>query len=285
MSVEVSPARRPPGLPAPRPAPAWPQSLSALVRRGLLDRRRSIAVWGGSLGALGAFMAAIYPTIRSSIEQVVKSYPAGLKQAFGVQSMSTVEGYVHAELFSLIVPLAIAYFAVRAVTSPIVGAEARSELDTILSLPLRRTVLMAGACLVAAVSSAAILALLGLATFVVGRLAGTGISLGLITAGVAGVFPLALFAGGLAALASGALRRSLSASGLAMGAMVAMYALDLAGRLAHSLGPLRYVSAFHYYGDPIQNGIDPASFLGLGAVGVLLMIAGAVLFERRDVRH
>ncbi|HET9102542.1 MAG TPA: ABC transporter permease subunit [Solirubrobacteraceae bacterium] len=284
MSVEVSPARRR-VLPASRPAPSWSRGLSALVRQGLLDRRRSIAVWGGSLGALGAFMAAIYPTIKSSIEQVAKSYPSGLKQAFGVQSMSTVEGYVHAELFSLIVPLGIAYFAVRAVTTPIVGAEERGQLDTILSLPLRRTVLMAGACIVAALSSAAILALLGIATFVVGRLAGTGISLGLITAGVAGVFPLALFAGGLAAFASGALRRSLSASGLAMGTLVAMYALDLAGRLAHSLDALRYVSAFHYYGAPIQDGIDPASFIGLAAAGVLLMAAGAVLFERRDVRH
>ena len=56
-------------------------------------------------------MAAIYPTIQSSIEQVAKSYPAGLKEAFGVRAMNTVEGYVHAELFSLIVPLALGYYA------------------------------------------------------------------------------------------------------------------------------------------------------------------------------
>ncbi len=95
-------------------------------------------------------MAAIYPTIRSSIEQLATSYPSGLKEAFGVQAMNTVEGYIHAELFSLIVPLAIAYYAIRAVATPIVGAEERGQLDTILALPLSRTVLAAGACLVAA---------------------------------------------------------------------------------------------------------------------------------------
>jgi len=99
------------------------------------------------------------------------------------------------------------------------------------------------------------------------------------------VLPLALFAGGLAALASGALRSLLSASGVAMGTLVAMYALDLAGRLAHALDPLRYISAFRYYGAPMQDGIDPASFIGLAAAGVLLMILGALLFESRDVLH
>ena len=284
MSVQVHQAEGL-GTVARRSAPGWSVELSAVVRRGLLDRRRSVAIWGGSLGALGAFMAAIYPTIQSSVEQMIKSYPSALKEAFGAGALNTVEGYVHAELFSLIVPLAIGYYAVRVLAASIVGAEERGHLDTILSLPLPRTVLVAGSCVVAAVSSAAILGLLGVATFVVGRLAGTGISLGLVAAGVAGVFPLALFAGGLAAVASGVLRSSVSASGVAMGTLVAMYALDLAGRLAHALDPLRYISAFHYYGAPMQNGIDPASFTGLAVVGVLLMIAGGVLFERRDVLH
>ena len=68
-------------------------------------------------------MAAIYPSIRSSIDQIAKNYPSGLKEAFGVQAMNTVEGYIHAEMFSLIVPLAMGYFAIRAVT----GANRRSR--------------------------------------------------------------------------------------------------------------------------------------------------------------
>ena len=44
-----------------RSAPDWQASLRAMIRRGLLDRRRAILTWGLSLGALSAFMAAIYP--------------------------------------------------------------------------------------------------------------------------------------------------------------------------------------------------------------------------------
>ncbi len=266
-------------------APGWPTGLRAVVRRGLLDRRRSALVWGGSLGALGAFMAAIYPSVQSSIEDISKNYPAGLKEAFGVQAMNTVEGYVHAEMFSLIVPLAIGYFAIRAVAGPIVGAEERGDLDTILTLPLSRSVLTVGHSIVAAVVSVTILAITGAMTFIAGRIAGTHISLGLVIAGAIGVWPLALFFAGVSALACGALHGSRTVTGIALAVLVAMYAIDLAGRLAHGLEPLRWISAFRYYGAPLRDGIDPASFIGLAAAGVLLLITGAVLIERRDIHH
>jgi ABC-2 type transport system permease protein len=284
MSAGAPPRPRAADL-ASRSSPAWPKSLRAVVRRGLLDRRRSMLIWGVSLGTYGGFMAAVYPSIQSSIDQIVKNYPAALKQAFDVTSMNTVEGYIQAEMFSLIVPLAIGYFTIRAITGPTVAAEERGQLDTILSLPISRSVLMAGSYLVAAVTAAAVMVLTGLMTFVVGRVAGTHISLGLVTAGVLGAWPLGLFAGGIAALASGALHSGHAATGIALGALIAMYAIDLAGKLAHGLEPIRWASAFKYYGAPMRDGIDPASFIGLMAVGALLTVAGALLLERRDVLH
>jgi beta-exotoxin I transport system permease protein len=284
VSIDVQPK---PAVSAPprRGAPDWPVCLRAVMRRGLLDRRREVLVWGGSLGALCAFMAAIYPSIRTSIDQIAKNYPAGLREAFGVQAMNTVEGYIHAEMFSLIVPLALSYFAIRAVAGATVGAEERGYLDTILALPISRTVLIVGEYIVAAATSAAIMVLTGAMTIVAGRLAGTHISVGLVMAGVMGVWPLAMFFGGVAALASGALHSARAVNGVALGTLVAMYALDLAGRLAHGLAGLRWISAFRYYGAPMRDGIDPASFIGLTAAGVLLLIAGALLFERRDLRQ
>ncbi len=274
------------GLPGARPARPAPRSsveLRAVLRLALGERRRTILAWGVSLGALTAFMAGIYPTIQDSIEQMIKSYPTGLKEAFGANEMSTVEGYIHAEMFSLIVPLAIGYFAARAVAAMVVGAEERGYLDTLLALPLSRRTLMGGAYAAAALLSAAILAVIGALTYLVGLLAGTDISLGLVTAGVVGVWPIALFVGGVSALACGALHSSRAVSGIAIGTLVAMYALDLAGRLAHSLDALRWVSVFRYYGAPLRDGLDPAAFAGVAGVGVLLAIAGALLLERRDV--
>lgn len=268
-----------------RAEPIWQTSLAVVVRRALLDRRRGLMVWGLSLGAYGAFMAAIYPSIRHSIETLVKHYPAGLKEAFGVQTMNTVEGFLHAELFSLIVPLAMAYFMIRAVAGVTVGAEERGQLDTILALPISRTALLVGGYLAAAATCAAVLAISGVMIFIVGRVAGTHISLGLVTAGVMGVWPLALFAGAVAALGAGVLHTSRSVTGLTLGVVVGMYALDVAGRLAPGVQALRWVSAFRYYGAPMRDGIAPASFIGLTVVAGLLVLLGAILLERRDVLH
>jgi ABC-2 type transport system permease protein len=281
VATRPAPVTRAPGA----PAPAWPASLRAVVGRGLRDQRRAVLSWGGSLGALGAFMAAIFPSVRESIDKVAENYPAGLKEAFGVSAMNTVEGYVHAEMFSLIVPLAIGFFAIRSAIRATVLAEERGWLDTILSLPLPRSVLILGSYVVAALISAAILAVTGALTWIAGRLAGTGISTGLTAAGAFGVWPLALFFAGVAVLAGGVLRRSASVTGVATGALVAMYAIDLAGRLADALEPLRWISAFRYYGAPLRDGIDVASFAGLTVAGILLAVAGAVLFDRRDVQQ
>lgn len=51
------------------------------------------------------------------------------------------------------------------------------------------------------------------------------------------------------------------------------------GRLSHSLEPIRWASAFRYYGAPLRDGIDPLYFIGLTAVGVLLLTLGASLLS------
>jgi hypothetical protein len=127
------------------------------------------------------------------------------------------------------------------------------------------------------------MAITGAMTFIVGRLAGTDISLGLVAAGVMGVWPLAMFFAGVAAFASGGLHTARTVTGLAVGILVAMYALDVAGQLASGLDAIRWMATFRYYGAPMRDAIDPASFIGLTAVGMLLLTSGALLLARRDL--
>ena len=257
----------------------------AVIRRGIADQRRAVLVWGGSLGLMSAFIAAIYPSVKDSLAKVVESYPAGLKQAFGVTSFDTVEGYVHAEMFSLIVPLAVGFFAIRSATRETVLAEERGYLDTLLSLPLPRRVLVGGSAFATLVISAAILAVTALLTFVSGRIAGTGISLGLTFAGALGLWPLTVFFAGVASVVGGLLNRSAEVSGIATGILIGMYVIDLAGRLTSSLESLRWASAFRYYGAPMRDGIDISHFAVLTVAGIALIAAGALLFDRRDLTH
>jgi beta-exotoxin I transport system permease protein len=258
-------------------------TLLAVVRRGLRDNRRAPLVWGGPLGAMSALMAAIWPSVEGSIDELMANYPESLKDAFNIRALTTVEQYIDAEMLSLIVPLALAFLAVRIVTRAIAGAEEQRYLDTVLATPLGRMTLVAGSMVVAAIAVAAVLAVTTALTWVVGTATGADPSLVVLTRGMANVWPLAMLFAGIAALACGFLHRSAPVTGIAVGTLVAMYVLDIVGKLADSAEPLRYASAFKYYGSAIQDGIDPLAFAGLAGLGIALAAAGAVRLNRRDV--
>jgi len=281
MSTQLAPPRT--NAPATAVAPSERRSLAAVVRRGLRDHRRAPLTWGGGLGAMSALMAAIWPSIEGQMQDLMNSYPEGLKAAFGITELNSVEKYVDAEMLSLIVPLAVAFFAVRCVTNALVGAEERGHLDTLLTLPLSRRVLVGGTFIVAGISVAANLAVIWGLTWLVGTIAGTGISATTLGAGIVNVWPLSMAFAGVAVLASGVMHRPATVTAIATGTLLGMYVIDLVGKLSNAVEPLRVISAFRYYGSAVQDGLDISHIAGLVLAGLLAAVAGALLFDRRDV--
>jgi ABC-2 type transport system permease protein len=259
-------------------------ALRAVLRRGLRDHRLTLLSWGGPLGVMSALMAALWPSIEGSVDELMASYPDKLKEAFNIRALASVEAYVDAEMLSFIVPLALAFLAVRAVVRILAGAEERGHLDIVLTTPVARRTLVAGALLVAAVVVAGVLAVVTAATWLAGTLVGADPSLLVLGRGMANVWPLAMLFAGLAALVTGWAHSGGPVTAICAGTLVGMYVIDLVGKLSEPAEPLRYLSAFKYYGSAVQDGIDPFAFAGLVAAGAVLAAIGAVRFERRDVR-
>ncbi|MGB7588764.1 MAG: hypothetical protein WBM00_08655, partial [Solirubrobacterales bacterium] len=117
--------------------------MTALIRAQLWERRRSLLSWGLPLGLWSAFIVSIFPSIEGALAKAVSNYPQALKEAFGVGELATVEQYLHAEMLSLIVPLAVGYLAVRSVASGLSGAAESGRLDVLLSAPVSRRRLVA----------------------------------------------------------------------------------------------------------------------------------------------
>ncbi len=257
--------------------------MTALLAAQLRERRRSPLSWGLPLGAWAAFIVAIYPSIQSALTKVVRGYPEALKQAFGVGELASVEQYLHAEMLSLIVPLAVGYLAVRSVSSALSGAAESGRLDVLLSAPVSRRTLVAAGFAAAAIEVAVVLAIALLLAELGSALAGSGLSFGSAAAGFANVWPLALLAAALAIVVTGWTLRTSVVTGSIAGVLVGMYVLDLVGRLDTGLGGIRYASVFRYYGKAIQEGIDPVAFAGVTAVAVVFAAIGALLFERCDL--
>ncbi|HEX5984460.1 MAG TPA: ABC transporter permease subunit [Solirubrobacterales bacterium] len=257
--------------------------VAALAATHLSDRRRSLLAWGLPLGLMSAFVVAIFPSVEESIGKAVADYPPALREAFGIGDLSNVEQYLQAEMMSLIVPLALGYLAVRAVASGLSGAAETGRLDALLSAPVSRSRLCAAGFLATAAELAAVLALTWLLTMAGSALAGAGLDPGPAAAGFANVWPLALLFAASGILVCAFSLRTSVVTGSVAGVLVAMYVIDLIGRLDPALDELRYASVFKYYGNAIEDGIEPLAFIGVSLVAIVVAALGAWLFERRDI--
>lgn len=257
--------------------------VAALISAHLSDRRRSLLAWGIPLGLWSAFIVIIFPSIEDALSKAVQSYPEALKEAFGISQLTSVEQYLQAEMLSLIVPLALGYLAVRAIASGLTGAAESGRLDVLLSAPVSRSRLIAAGFLATAIELAVVLVITVALTCLGSLAAGAGLSFGSALAGYANVWPLALLFAGFGAIAAGFSLRTSVVTGAVAGLLVTMYVIDLIGRLDPDLSGIRYISVFKYYGNAVEDGIDPLAFAGVAVVAVLLAAIGAWLFERRDL--
>jgi ABC-2 type transport system permease protein len=255
----------------------------ALVGAHLSDRRRSLLAWGIPLGLWSAFIVVIFPSIEDSLSKAIQSYPEALKEAFGISQLTSVEQYLQAEMLSLIVPLALGYLAVRAIASGLTGAAESGRLDVLLSAPVSRARLVGAGFLATAIELAGVLVITVALTCLGSLAAGAGLSFGSALTGYANVWPLALLFAGFGAIAVGFSLRTSVVTGAVAGLLVTMYVIDLIGRLDTDLSGIRYVSVFKYYGNAVEDGIDPLAFAGVTVAAVLLAAIGAWLFERRDL--
>jgi ABC-2 type transport system permease protein len=257
--------------------------VAALVLAHLSDRRRSLLAWGLPLGLMSAFIVAIFPSVEDALSKAIADYPPALKEAFGIGGLTNVEQYLQAEMLSLIVPLALGYLAVRAVASGLSGAAETGRLDVLLSAPVSRRRLVAAGFLATAVELFVVLVITGLLTAAGSALSGAGLAAGPAVAGFANVWPLALVFAGLGVVATGFSLRTSVVTGSVAGVLVAMYVIDLVGRLDPGLSGVRYLSVFKYYGNAIEDGIEPLAFCGVTAAAVAFAALGAWVFDRRDL--
>src|SRR5579862_1437780 len=77
-----------------------------LLRRGVIDRLRSLAFWCAGVAGYIVLVSAIFPSLKGSadLDKLLKDYPDALKQLLGISgsgSLSSGAGFLDAELFGL----------------------------------------------------------------------------------------------------------------------------------------------------------------------------------------
>jgi ABC-2 type transport system permease protein len=261
-----------------------------LVRTGILDHRRGLAAWCLGVVAYIALIAAIFPSIEGSpdFDALIESYPEVLRSLFGLSEGADITsgpGFLDVELFSFMLPLLVLVQAIGAGAGTFAGEEDAGRLELVLSYPIRRrdAVLAKGAAV--AVQVLALTFSAGVAMLVLDPLLGLDLQARNVGAAVAGLAAIGLLHGWLALGLGAAVPSRALAIGLPAGLAAASYLVNGLHAVADWLDPFRVLSPFWLVGSsPLQNGIDWVGALVVVLVAAGVLVAGALLVERRDLR-
>ena len=261
--------------------------LRNVFTKTLWDARRSLLGWALAISAVAAMYAAFWPSVNTpQMQQALGNYPQGVLEALNYNDLASPAGYLGSSVYGLLVPLLVAVFAIDWGTRAVAGDEEAGTLDLLLAHPVSRTrlALQRFAALITALTLVGALLLLAMLA-IAGPAQLQGITASEFAAATA---QLALFGACLGALAfavGAATGRKALALGASAGVAVLAYLANGVFPQLQGLEWTRDLSPWHWYlgGEPLKNGLQAGDALLLLVVTLVLVAAGTLLFNRRDV--
>jgi ABC-2 type transport system permease protein len=240
------------------------------------------------MGGMTGYFALLFPTYSKLFDlndMLAKMGPAAKMLGASVGDASTLVGFLHIELFSMILPALMVTYAAGMASGFTAGEESRGTIDVLLSYPIsrRRLVLEKSlAVLIGCIAAAVAVLALGLAG---AAASATALPWDRMAAALTMLVLLGLAFAAIALAFSAATGNRAGAIGLAVGLMVVMYLVDALASIVDGLGVIRPLSLFRYYmgGDPLRNGLSFPDAGVLIAVTVAFLGIALVVFERRDL--
>lgn len=114
-----------------------------VIVRFLRDRRRWLSWW--SVGVIGFVFLTVsfYPAVKDqpTFDDLFERLPEGARALVGATgvSLSSPAGYLHSQLFTSLIPIALLIFAIGTGTRAIAGHEDDGTLELLLANPVSRT--------------------------------------------------------------------------------------------------------------------------------------------------
>ena len=270
---------------APVAASRWP-----IFDRSLRDRRRSLVSWSAGIGAYVGLIVVFWPSIRGSseISKAIANYPDAMKEFFGGAAAfdyTRAGGFLNTQLFSFILPLLIAAFAMGYGASTIAGEQQSGQLDLLVALPITRARIVREKATAIAVAVAALALFSALVIVGVGALVDLNVATSGVAAACLGAGLVALLHGFLALAVGAATGSRATALGVSSAAFVLGYLIQALSGLVDAIKPLRAFSAlYHANGSvPINTGFPVLHHLLLAALCAILGVLAVHFFARRDL--
>ncbi len=258
-----------------------------LVRTGARALRRSATWWAIGIVAFAVVNIAFWPSLEGSDSlRSLQNASGDLLEAFGAQNIATPAGYLDGQMYALMLPLLLSGAAIAMATALTAGDEDAGRLELLHALPVeRRTIWLArfGSVLGAvAVVSAVVAVVTVLAT----KVWSLEVSAARVVAATFACAALAVFHGAVCYLVAGLGRSRAVAVGTGVLVLVVGYVVSFVFPLSEALAGAQKASPWYWAigAQPISHGIDPLPLAGLLVVSAVLVAAGTLALERRDIR-
>lgn len=262
-----------------------------ILLKEIRQRRFSLIAYIVGTVAFVWLYVAIFPAIQQQAQnynKLLETMPKALLEAFGIQTngLQNIQRYLSTELYSLIWPMLLIFFAVSRAGNLIAGEIERSTLGTLLSQPLSRTKLFiakylsggvslglfAGATVLSAIPTAALYHL------------STDVKNYFLLLGMGLLFGLTIFS--FALMVSALTSDRTKVYGVCGGLLSSMYVLNIVSSINAHLAKFKYASIFHYFSPSatLVNGHVAGSSIWLFSLLIIgFFLLGRSAFKHRDI--
>ena len=248
--------------------------------------------WAIGVAGFAALLALAYPTVRgnSALDKTFAGLPPGVQAALGLDpgsSLTAPIGYLNSQYFANILPAVYLIFAIGLAAWSVAGDESAGTLELLLANPVSRVRVaferaVGLALLLSALTATSIIAMAVLAP-PFGLTNGLGLW-NIAAATVASALLAMTFASVALFVGAASGKRSMAIS---VAAALAVFGFVIEGLAAQvkELQPVRSISPWHWAlgTDPLRNGLNWQSGLLPIAISIVLVMAGALLLNRRDL--
>lgn len=255
-------------------------------------RQRRIALMAYSLGGLAMIWlyVSIFPSMQAQLgdyTKLIESMPKGLMKAFGAATVTNnFEGLIGTKLFGFVWPLIMLFMTVSFSCSAIAGEIEKTTMGLWLSSPVSRLKIYWSKYFAILIALVIFVVLTVLAVLPMAGLYNIDVSSKhiLLLSVVGSLFALSVI--GVTFLVSSLFSEKSRVYAVVGGGLVIMYAINLLAALSDKFANLKYASFFYYYNsDTLLSGgsINYASLFVFGLTAIASVVAGAIIFKRRDI--
>jgi len=245
--------------------------------------------WVGlGMGVMAGYMAILYPTYQKVIDigaMLEKMGPAAKLLGGSAADASSLIGFLHIELFSMILPALIVAFAAGMASGFTAGEESRGTIDILLSYPVSRRRIVLEKSLAVAIGCVVCAAAVWVLAMAGAAASSSALPGDKLAAALVMLVLLGLDFGAIALAISAYSGNRAAAIGVAVALMVVMYLVDALAAIVDAMNTLRPLSLFRYYmgDDPLRNGVSLGDAAVLAVVAVVCLAISLVAFDRRDL--